>query len=204
MNFQGVMRRFEEIGLLLLSDRSLPSVVGLVGGPDVKGSWWGHEKGHEIFRDLESLDAHADALVTRLVSGKVTYLHRRLWLDFISVATANEAWQSRGISSAARRLLASVAKEGEIRMDRYVGGKDAPLFRDAAREIERRLLVYTDEIHTEKGSHAKVLMTWSRCPKIRDQRFALRPPAAAREALENLIDGLNSEFGGSGRLPWRQ
>ena len=204
MNFQRVMRKFEDIGVLLLSDRSLPSVVGLVGGPDVKGSWWGHEKGHEIFRDLERLEAHTDALVTRLVSGKVTYLHRRLWPDFLSVATSREGWQTRGLSSAARRLLASVAKEGEIRVDKYIGGKDAPRFRDAAREIERRLLVYTDEIHTEKGSHAKVLMTWSRCPKIRDQRFAPRSLAAARGALEKRIDDLNREFDGSGKLPWRQ
>jgi len=204
MNFQQLMLKFDELGLLMLSDRALPSVVGLVAGPGVRGSWWSHEKGHEIFRYLERLEAHADSLSTRLVSGKVTYLHRRLWPGFLSVATAREGWQTKGLSLPARQLLRSVARKGEIRMDKYLGGRDGPRFREAAREIEGRLLVYTDEIHTERGSHTKVLMTWSRCPKIRDQRFLRESPAASRAAIENLVDKLNSKYGGNGKLPWRQ
>jgi hypothetical protein len=204
MNFRLLMTRLGQLGILTLSDKALPSVVGLVAGRRVRGSWWGHEKGHEIFRDLERLEAHPDTLSTRLVSGKVTYLHRRLWPDLLSVATAREGWQTKGLSSAARQLLKSVARKGEIRMDRYLVGRDGPKFREAAREIEGRLLVYTDEIHTEKGSHTKILMTWSRCPKIRDQRFPRKSPAAARTSIESLVDELNRKYGGNGRLPWRQ
>ncbi len=204
MNFQRIIRRFDQLGLLMLSDRALPSVVGLVAGPNVKGSWWGHQKGHEIFRYLERLEAHPDALVTRLVTGKVTYLHRRLWPDFLSVATSGEGWQTKGLSPTARKLLERITKEGEIRTDRYPRGSDPSLLGDAVREIERRLLAYVDEIHTEKGSHAKILMTWSMCPKIRDLRIPAKDPAKARKTIESVLDGLNLKYSGNGRLPWRQ
>jgi hypothetical protein len=198
MSSQRVLGKLQEVGLLLLSDKALPSVVALVAGPRVKGSWWGHERGHEIFRELEKLEAHPDSLTTRLISGKVTYLHRRLWPDFLSLATSREVWQTKGLSSEGRRLLTAVNKVGQVRMDAYVGGKDA------AKEIERRLLVYTEDLHTERGSHTKLLSTWSRCPKLRDLRFSPRSLAAAKEALEGLVDALNGKYGADGRLPWRQ
>jgi hypothetical protein len=188
--------------MILLSDKALPSVVGFIVGRRVKGSWWGHKKGHEIFGAAERLEAHPDALVTRLVSGKVTYLHRRLWPDFLSIANGREPWQTSRLSSGSRRLLASVTKEGEVRMDRYPArGRETP---DSVHELERSLLVYTDEIHTERGTHTKVLMTWSRCPKIRDQSIPAIEPTAARGKLDKLVDELNRTYGGDGRLPWRQ
>ncbi len=201
MRFQSLVRQFQETGLLLLSDKALPNVVGLVAGPKVKGSWWGHERGHEIFGVLKQLEAHPDTLTTRLVSGKVTYLHRRHWPEFLSVATAREIWQTQKLSASARRLLSMVDQEGEVRTDKIGSFKGLG---EAAREIERRLLVYSEEIHTEKGFHAKALMAWSRSPKIRDLRLRLGDSRAAKEKLEKLIDGLNSRYNGRGKLPWRQ
>ncbi|HEV2226105.1 MAG TPA: hypothetical protein VGR56_04785 [Nitrososphaerales archaeon] len=201
MNFQGLRRKLHGTGILLLSDKALPNVVCLVAGPKVKGSWWGHESGHEIFRDLKELDADPDSLTTRLVSGKVTYLHRRLWPDFLTVATAKENWQLRGLTGSARRLLSKVDLEGEVRTDKMRPFKGLG---EATREIERRLLVYTEEIHTEKGFHAKALMAWSRTPKIQDLRFRLGEPRAAKEVLETVMDDLNSRYHGKGKLPWRQ
>ena len=201
MSYQRLVRKLNETGVLLLSDKALPNVVSLVAGKAVKGSWWGHERGHEIFRYLQKLDADPDSMTTRLVSGKVTYLHRRLWPDFLSVATAKEDWQVRGLSGSARRLLTRVDQEGEVRTDKMGPFKGLG---DATREIERRLLVYTEEIHTEKGFHAKALMAWSRAPKIQDLRFKLGVPQAAKEALERVMHDLNSKYQGKGKLPWRQ
>jgi hypothetical protein len=201
MSLQRLISKFQEAGLLLLSDKALPNVVGLVAGPKVKGSWWGHERGHEIFNELRKLEAHPDSLTTRLVSGKVTYVHRRLWPDLLSVATAREDWQLHGLSGAARRLLSKVDREGEVRTDKMGSFKGLG---EAAREIEKRLLVYTEEIHTEKGFHAKALMAWSRSPKIRDLRLRLGDQQAAKEKLEIVMDGLNSRYHGTGKLPWRQ
>jgi hypothetical protein len=118
-------------GLLMLSDPALPSVVRLIAGPGVKGSWWGHPKGHEIFRKLEWFESDPDVLATRLVSGKVTFLHRRLWADFISAATAREKWQLEGLGANERRLLKSVDSEGEIK----IGGAGARRLGESARDI---------------------------------------------------------------------
>lgn len=199
---RAVSAQLERIGLLLQSDSALPSVVGTVAGVRVKGSWWGHAKGHEIFQALRWLDSDPDALNTRLVSNKVTYLHRRLWPDLLAIATGREGWQTSNLPAAARRLLALVEKEGEIRMDRIRKGPGAVGLRDAVHEIEKRLLVYSDEIHTEKGSHAKLLMTWSRCPKIRSLRMSKRTRARARRTFEKLVKDLNEEYDAHGTLPW--
>jgi len=196
LNYGQVVDSLRDTGVLLLSDKTLPSVVGLVGGPGVKGSWWAHEKGRDIWRILRRLDDDPDVMVTRLVSGKVTYLHRRLWPAFLTVATSGEPWQTKGLSPVARRLIGAINKAGQIRMDRYAEGRSPKTVKAAAAEIERRLLAYTDEIHTEKGSHAKILMTWSRCPKLGGERFQIEDLAASKGALEDAV--------GDADLPWRK
>jgi len=201
LNSRRLVEELQKNGLLMLSDRFLPSVARLVAGAEVKGSWWGHPKGHEIFRQAEQLEANPDVLVTRLVSGKVTYLHRSLWADFLSVATARESWQLQGLSRGARRLLKMVDDKGEVRTDKVPGGRDVPA---AARDLERRMLAYGEEIHTERGAHAKVLMTWSRCPKVRDLRFRPVDPRKARAKLESTLDNLSGKYSAKGTLPWRQ
>jgi len=50
----------------------------IVDGP-IKGSWWAHPKSHQIFRIFQSLGESRDILVCRLVGGKITFVHRRLW-----------------------------------------------------------------------------------------------------------------------------
>jgi hypothetical protein len=204
LNSRQLVHALEVNGVLMVSDRHLPSVVGMVGGPALRGSWWGHERGREIFSRLKTLETNPDALTTRLISGKVTYIHRKLWPDFLSIAISREGWQMEGLSQGGRRLLATVEARGELRMDSYQAKIASPRLREEAREIERRLLVYTEEIHTERGAHTKILMTWSRCPKIRDQRFSSRSPATAMGAFDRLVDDLNVKYEGKGRLPWRQ
>jgi len=57
----------------------VPSLAeAIVGGP-IRGSWWGHPRGREIFRVAEAVSDSADVLVCKLVGGNVTYVHRRLW-----------------------------------------------------------------------------------------------------------------------------
>lgn len=64
----------------------VPNVVEAITGEPVKGSWWGHSKGREIFRILQDLHASTEILVCRLVAGKVTFVHRRLWPALVRVA----------------------------------------------------------------------------------------------------------------------
>jgi hypothetical protein len=66
--------------MLLESARGpLPNVAEMVAGEPIRGSWWGHPASHAIFDALNSLAESPDVVRTRLVDGKVTLVHRRLW-----------------------------------------------------------------------------------------------------------------------------
>ena len=64
-------------GLLMAADRVLPSVVTLVAGQPIRGSWWAHPSSRAIFGATSALASHPDAIALPLVSGKVTFVHRR-------------------------------------------------------------------------------------------------------------------------------
>jgi hypothetical protein len=82
-----VMTTLVEHGMLLESARGpLPNVAGLVAGEPIKGSWWGHPRGHEIFNTLSALGDSPDVVRMRLVNGKVTLVHRRVWPALVRVA----------------------------------------------------------------------------------------------------------------------
>jgi hypothetical protein len=51
----------------------------VVAGEPLKRSWWAHPKGNEIFLLSRAIRSSPDVLVCRLVDGKITYIHRRLW-----------------------------------------------------------------------------------------------------------------------------
>jgi len=52
----------------------------------LKGSWWAHPKGNEIFRLSRAIRSSPDVLVCRLVNGKITYIHGRLWPALVRLA----------------------------------------------------------------------------------------------------------------------
>jgi hypothetical protein len=74
-------------GVVLQAARGpVPSLAEEIAGGPIRGSWWGHAKGHEIFEIAESVSESEDMLVCKLVEGKVTYVHRRLWPAFVKLA----------------------------------------------------------------------------------------------------------------------
>jgi hypothetical protein len=76
-----------EHGMLLESARGpIPNVAELVAGEEIRGSWWGHPSGHAIFEALNVLADSPDVVRTRLVNGKVTLIHRRLWPALVRIA----------------------------------------------------------------------------------------------------------------------
>jgi hypothetical protein len=82
-----VMAKLIEDGILLESARGpLANVAEMVAGEPIKGSWWGHASGHAIFEQLNALDDSADVVRMRLVAGKVTLVHRRLWPALVRAA----------------------------------------------------------------------------------------------------------------------
>jgi hypothetical protein len=57
----------------------------VTGGP-IRGSWWAHPQGREIFAATRAIRDCPDVLVCRLVGGKITFVHRRLWPALVRVA----------------------------------------------------------------------------------------------------------------------
>jgi hypothetical protein len=64
----------------------VPSIAEAVAGRPIAGSWWGHPAGHAIFAALSQLDHADDVLCFKLVAGKVTFVHRRLWPALVALA----------------------------------------------------------------------------------------------------------------------
>jgi hypothetical protein len=74
-------------GVVLEAARGpVPSLAEAIGGGPIRGSWWGHPRGNEIFAATEAIGACEDVLVCKLIDGKVTYVHRRLWPALVKVA----------------------------------------------------------------------------------------------------------------------
>ena len=70
----------EQQGVVLVAGRGpVPRLVEVILGEPIKGSWWAHPASHRIFAVLQAVEASADLLMCRLVDGKVTLVHRRLW-----------------------------------------------------------------------------------------------------------------------------
>src|SRR6266850_7709422 len=74
-------------GIVLESARGpVPSLAAKVEGKPVRGSWWSHPKGHEIFLLSRAIRELPEVLVCRIIGGKVTYVHRRLWPALVFLA----------------------------------------------------------------------------------------------------------------------
>ena len=76
-----------EQGLVLQSARGpVPNLAEYVAGEPIRGSWWGHPAGREIFSVLTDVTNSPDVIATRLINGKITLVHRRLWPALVRVA----------------------------------------------------------------------------------------------------------------------
>ena len=174
-----VVAAVQKYGLLLLQDKHLPNAVTVVTGEHVRGSWWAHPRSHEIFRILDEASDDSNLLSSKLISRKVTFVHRRLWPALFAVGDAREPWQMRGLSHAAKALLHRVDGDHETR----VSGA-------AAKQLEERLLVRTEQVHTQSGRHEMLLRRWP---------LSRMSVARARAQLEDAVVAI----GGSAKLlPW--
>lgn len=75
-------------GIVLESARGpVPSLAEFIAGEPIRGSWWSHPKGREIFAATRAVRDSDDVLVCRLVQGKVTFVHRRSWPALVRAAS---------------------------------------------------------------------------------------------------------------------
>src|SRR2546423_8801307 len=80
-----VLAALSQHGLLLKQDKELPNVVTILTGEKLSTSWWSHPKGKLIFRVLSELADHPDVIVTKLLAGTDTLVHRRLWPALVAL-----------------------------------------------------------------------------------------------------------------------
>jgi hypothetical protein len=74
-------------GVVLASAKGpVPNLADAVAGEKIRGSWWGHSKGAEIFDVLGAVADSKDVLCFRLVARKVTFVHRRVWPALVRLA----------------------------------------------------------------------------------------------------------------------
>ena len=74
-------------GVVLQSARGpVPRLVDAIAGEPVRGSWWSHAKGRAMFRVFAALEECDDVVACRLIDGKITYVHRRLWPALVRMA----------------------------------------------------------------------------------------------------------------------
>jgi hypothetical protein len=192
MELDELLDRLRELDLLLDTDSKFPNVAALLAGEAAPGSSWTHFQAQDMYRVSSQLRAHADVLAIKLVSGKITFIHRPLWMAILAIGTAREPWQMRGLSKEASMLLRKSDQEASL-----------PSSGDAVRELEARLLVHSQSVHTERGFHRKEVRSWTGWA----ESVRLGPVALTAEEgkahLESVVARLNKQFGARGTLPWQ-
>lgn len=64
----------------------VPSLAEAVAGERIRGSWWGHPTSRAIFAATRAVRDAKDVLTCRLVGGKITFVHARLWPALVRVS----------------------------------------------------------------------------------------------------------------------
>ena len=187
-------------GVMLESGAEFPGITASIAGAPVSGSWWGHPLGNLMYRVLEALGEQRDEPArVRLLNGKVTWLHARYCEPVFTIGSARAPWQIKDLPPHCRSLLRKLDK-GTLRLGAYKprvieGDRLKP--GAALRRRETRLLVTTEEVHTEGGRHAKVVCPWVEFASA--HQLVRLDVAASRRLLETLVEGGAT---GRGALPW--
>jgi hypothetical protein len=202
-DFDSALATIRELGLLLETDRAFPSLVALVAGGPVKGTWWAHPLANDIYMLGQRLMDQRDVLFIRLVTGKMTYVHRRLWPPLFAIATARQPWQLADMPKTAKSMLRMVDRRGNLLMDEMRSSRTAKELGGDARILETRLLVFGDDVHTDSGAHVKRIETWPRwANRVGLATGELPPVDDARQELEEIVARLNQKFDADAILPW--
>ena len=87
MTGQEAIRFVDLHGIVLEAARGpIPCLVEEIAGERIRGSWWSHPEAHTIHRLTGDVRRSKLVHVCRLVGGKVTLVHRRLWPAVVRLA----------------------------------------------------------------------------------------------------------------------
>lgn len=77
----------EHNGVVLESAKGpVPNLAEALTGAPIRGGWWAHPASKKIFRATRLARDDDRVLVCRLVGGRVTYVHRRIWPAIVRLA----------------------------------------------------------------------------------------------------------------------
>jgi hypothetical protein len=74
-------------GVILASAKgTAPRLTEAIAGEPIAGSWWVHPQSRRIYAILQAVTESKQVLVCRLINGKITLIHRRLWPSLVRLA----------------------------------------------------------------------------------------------------------------------
>jgi hypothetical protein len=65
---------------------TIPVLVEAVAGEELRGNWWSHPRSREIFAATRAVRESPHFLVCRLVDGRISFVHERLWPALVCAA----------------------------------------------------------------------------------------------------------------------
>jgi hypothetical protein len=106
----------------------IPSLVDEIAGEPVRGNWWSHSRSRAIFAATRAVRDSPDVLACRLVDGKITFVHRRLWPALVCIADRFEPAQLARLhevhSASGKHLIEQTPFPDWVPADvRVAGGK---------------------------------------------------------------------------------
>jgi hypothetical protein len=88
VNFKEALYFIKQHGIVLQAAHGrVPNLAEAIAGEPIRGGWWGHPRGREIFHTIQMISESPEVLVCKLIEGKVTYIHRRLWPALVKLAS---------------------------------------------------------------------------------------------------------------------
>lgn len=190
------LRHLEKEKFLLLVDNRQPSLVTILTGEKIRGSWFGHRLGNVIYNTANNVGRRRGLLAMKLIDGKYTYIHPSLRDAAYALALFLDDWQKKKLTPKAKRLLGELEKKGTLPVT-AANRKEAEL-------LEKLLLASGEQEHTSSGKHVKVLVAWKRSARKLGHKIRKVPVEEAKRAWEDRVWEFNRAHGSAFRLPWQK
>lgn len=137
-------------GIVLESAKGpVPNLAEAVAKTPIRGNWWTHPDGKEIFRATRRARGCESILVCRLIQGKVTYIDQSLWPAVVRLA---KYFDKKSLASIREEHTASGAhRVAELPFPRWVPSR----VRESAVDLSEA------EAATQLGPWARALIPGS-------------------------------------------
>ena len=120
-------------GVVLMSARGqVPNLAQAIAGESIRGSWWAHPNAHAIYGLCSAVANSPEVLVCRLIGGRLTLVHRRLWPTLVRLA-----------GRLGKRGLAAVREEHTAQGKHRV--KETPFPEWVTKEVLKESKVLTEQ-----------------------------------------------------------